>query len=174
MDKENNQNFKHLIDMKDTSFPSSIKIFTNSKPLQTLSENTRCANAKKHTAGSSDKNIVIHSCNYDRQKDSFRPLLNTNQLQKRYYQRILLQKRTMYSTVLVNLLLYIPNYFILVLPHGNNIRTLNPFRILPNNMPKLTLPLNNTTNVPISNFSFVKVGNISTSSNQIRTLSFFK
>ncbi|CAK9292865.1 unnamed protein product [Gordionus sp. m RMFG-2023] len=84
----------------NTSFPSSIKIFTNSKPLQTLSENTRCANAKKHTAGSSDKNIVIHSCNYDRQKDSFRPLLNTNQLQKRYYQRILLQKRTMYSTVL--------------------------------------------------------------------------
>ncbi|CAK9292785.1 unnamed protein product [Gordionus sp. m RMFG-2023] len=99
MDKENNHNFKHLIDMKDTSFPSSIKIFTNSKPLQALSENTNstslhssmqtfigCANAKKHTAGSSDKNIVIHSCNYDRQKDSFRPLLNT--------------KRTIYSTVL--------------------------------------------------------------------------
>ncbi|CAK9292786.1 unnamed protein product [Gordionus sp. m RMFG-2023] len=41
-----------------------------------------------------------------------------------------------------------------LLPHGTNIRPLNPFRILPNNMPKLTLPLKNTTNVPTSNFSF--------------------
>ncbi|XP_065313891.1 uncharacterized protein LOC135923197 isoform X3 [Gordionus sp. m RMFG-2023] len=171
MDKENNHNFKHLIDMKDTSFPSSIKIFTNSKPLQTLSENTNstslnssmqtfigCANAKKHIAGSSDKNIVIHSCNYDRQKDSFRPL-NTNQLQKK-----ILPEDTSAKT----------NNVLHILPHGTNIRPLNPFRILPNNMPKLTLTLNNTTNVPTSNFSFVKVGNISTSSNQIRTLSFFK
>ncbi|XP_065325360.1 uncharacterized protein LOC135931965 isoform X2 [Gordionus sp. m RMFG-2023] len=136
-----------MVDMKGTSFPSSIKIFTNSKPLQTLSENTRCANAKKHTAGLSDKNIVIHSCDYDRQKDSFRPLLNTNQLQKK------------------------------ILPEDTSAKTNNVLHsswILPNNMPKLTLPLNNTTNVPTSNFSFVKVGNISTSSNQIRTLSFFK
>ncbi|CAK9292274.1 unnamed protein product [Gordionus sp. m RMFG-2023] len=147
--------------MKGTSFPSSIKIFTNSKPLQTLSENTRCANAKKHTAGLSDKNIVIHSCDYDRQKDSFRPLLNTNQLQKK-----ILPEDTSAKT---NNVLHSS-----LLPHGTSIRPLNPFRILPNNMPKLTLPLNNTTNVPTSNFSFVKVGNISTSSNQIRTLSFFK
>ncbi|CAK9301927.1 unnamed protein product [Gordionus sp. m RMFG-2023] len=134
--------------MKDTSFPSSIKIFTNSKPLQTLSENTNstslhssmqtfigCANAKKHTAGSSDKNIVIHSCDYDRQKDSFRPLLNTNQLQKK-----ILSKDTSAKT---NNVLHSS-----LLPHGTSIRPLNPFRILPNNMPKLTLPLNNITNVP--------------------------
>ncbi|CAK9292787.1 unnamed protein product [Gordionus sp. m RMFG-2023] len=86
------QKLENQLKQVNTSFPS-IKIFTNSKPLQTLSENTNstslhssmqtfigCANAKKHTAGSSDKNIVIHSCDYNRQKDSFRPLLNTNQL----------------------------------------------------------------------------------------------
>ncbi|CAK9289784.1 unnamed protein product, partial [Gordionus sp. m RMFG-2023] len=119
--------FMRLPKQHSTSLHSSMQTFIG------------CANPKKHTAGSSDKNIVIHLCNYDRQKDSFRPLLNTNQLQKK-----ILPEDTSAKT----------NNVLHILPHGNNIRPLNPFRILPNNMPKLTLPLNNTTNVPTSNFSF--------------------